>query len=164
MAGGEVRPEPEAGAGKTAGRTTADRVLGWIGGGMVVAALLLLVFGGGGGEGMAADLEGEPPQLELLSPADGDTAAIPLVLTFRSAAPLAQMAGGWGVEGLHLHAGIDGREAMPGPGDITRLDADRYAWTIPAARGDVRVHLFWSDAAHRPVVGGDTPPVGIHVR
>jgi hypothetical protein len=130
---------------------------------MIVGALLLLIFGGPPDEGAAAPAP-PAPTLRLVSPADGQTVASPLVLTFESESPLSRQQGGWGTGSYHIHAEIDGREAMPGPADIRRLADGAYAWslgTVPP--GPHRLRLYWSDPAHLPLSEGATALVTVRV-
>jgi hypothetical protein len=140
----------------------ADRLLGLIGGVMVLAALLLFVFGGPS-DGDASDAS--PPAILLLSPESGASVDTPLELTFRVPVRIGPSPAGWGTGGHHLHAEIDGREFMPGPGDIRQLESGTYRWTVQGVRpGSSAVRLFWSDRTHQPLSEGATPPVLLNIR
>ncbi|MEX2571460.1 MAG: hypothetical protein WD737_09135 [Gemmatimonadota bacterium] len=140
-----------------------DRLLGAIGGGMMLIAVLLLIFGGAGDTEQA--VEGTPPQMRLLSPADGDTVPSPVQLHFESDAPLSVQPGGWGAAGFHIHAEVDGREAMPGPADIRRAADGSYVWSLAAVpAGERALRLLWSDGQHAPVGSGSDAPISVVIQ
>lgn len=142
-------------------RTISDRVLGAAGVMMILAAVYLLLFGGPSDEGGAA----AAPPIELLAPGPGAVVGSPVVLEMRVGGTLTPQPGGWGSGGFHLHADVDGRELMPGPRDIRRLEGGRHAWTLPPLEPGVRtVALFWSDASHRAITGSRTPGISITVQ
>jgi hypothetical protein len=160
VAGAETEQKTERSPVST---TVSDRVLGAIGSAMILAAAWILLFGGPGDTGVASATA--PPQLELISPASGDTSGAPVTLHFASSLPLGMQPGGWGAAGFHLHAEIDGQEIMPRPDDIRREGDGVYLWelaSLPA--GEHSVRIVWSDASHAPVVGGATEPVSVTVR
>ena len=129
---------------------------------MVAAALILLVLGG---PSDAETATASPPSIEVLSPVEGEAIAIPLQLRFRTSASIGRKPGGWGTGDFHLHASIDGLEVMPGPADVQPGPDDSYLWTFACLRpGDTQIQLFWSDAAHRPIEGARTPPLGVRLR
>jgi hypothetical protein len=106
-----------------------------------------------------------PPRLVLLEPADGAVVVGPIVLVFQVPVELRRTPAGWESGGFHVHAAVDGRELMPGSTDIVRLADNRYRWTLPPFPSGSRiVHLFWSDARHRPVPDSGTPPLRIELR
>jgi hypothetical protein len=151
-----------AGAGGGVRRSVSDRLLGYAGGAMIVAALMLLIFGGPGDQGSTLILP--PPSLELISPVDRATTDNPLQLIFRTGDPITPQPGGWGRGGYHIHGELNGREVMPGPADIRRQRDGSYLWAlgrVPA--GEVRLRLYWSDAAHRPVESAATEPISVRV-
>jgi hypothetical protein len=126
-------------------------------GGFVVWASTLAVESGRTGGG--------PPQLILLEPADGSTVAARVALVFEAPVELRRSPAGWESGGFHVHASIDGRELMPGSSDVERLPGNRYRWTLPPLpTGTREVRLFWSDARHREVAEGATPPITFEVR
>ena len=126
------------------------------------AVVLLLTAGLGGGD---VTTLGPPPPLELVTPAAADSIDGALELVFRAQADLRPQPGGWGADGLHIHAEINGLEIMPAAGDIRTLPDGSYAWTVGRApAGETTVRLLWSDVAHRPIEEGATPLVRIHVR
>ena len=147
------------------GGTLYDRGLGLVGGAMLLAALVLFVFGGRGDDGGISVAAAGPAQLALLAPGNGAVVSSPLRLTFRTAgAGLTSTPTGWGVDGHHVHAEINGQEVMPGQKDISRAADDSYVWVLPESpRGDVSVRLVWSDSRHRAVVGGATEQIWIRV-
>lgn len=150
-------------ANERARGTVQDRVLGAVGGAMIVAAVGLLLFGGSAEDGASGSEP--PPRLELVEPMAGDTISAPLRLRFTSEQPIGTQPGGWGVDGYHVHAAIDGREAMPGGADIRRESDGSYVWSIGSVpAGALSLRLFWSDAAHAPVAESGTEPVTVHVR
>ncbi len=156
--------EVETGGGsESSGSSLRDRVLGIVGGAMLVAALAVLVAGAPGDDGQA--IAGVPAPLVLVSPVDGDAVSGPVELVFTaSGADLAPNPTGWGAEGFHVHAELDGVERMPAMADIRRTD-DRYAWMLadPPA-GEITVRLLWSDSRHRPVPDGASEAVTVTIQ
>lgn len=145
------------------GSSGADRLLGAVGGAMVLAAVVLFFFGGDGDTGGAAGAGAPVPSLTLVTPVHGATVGTPLDLHFRSEEEISPRAGGWGTESLHLHLSLDGREFMPGAGDLRR-DAAGYRWTVPGVpAGEHTVQLYWADLDHQRLEEGATPPVLIRV-
>lgn len=139
-----------------------DRLLGWVGLAMIAAAVYLLFFGGPGDAETAS--AGPPPTFEVLESSAAASPTEPLQIRFRVDAPLRQQPGGWGSDGYHLHASLDGQEIMPGPADIQRVDGSTYRWTLPRIPPESRsITLFWSDAQHRPVTGTETRPLRLRV-
>lgn len=145
-------------------RTLADRLLGLVGGAMIVAAIVLFVVGGEEDDGSAAQAAG--PVLELVQPSHGSELRTErLMVVFRSDLPLAPMAGGWGVDSLHLHLNLDGTELMPAPGDIERLPNGVFRWSLPRPGPGVHtLRLLWSGPDHRPLQGGGSRAVQILVK
>ena len=140
-----------------------ERIFGVVGGGMVLAAMVLLLTAALGREDTA--LIAAPPPLELIAPAPSDSIEGALELVFRTDARLQPQPGGWGVDGLHVHAEINGREIMPAASDISMRPDGAYTWTIGRApAGEATVRLRWSDLDHRPLEEGATPVVRVHVR
>ncbi|HEX5725730.1 MAG TPA: hypothetical protein VFX98_09720 [Longimicrobiaceae bacterium] len=144
-------------------RERADVVYGVLG---AIALLLALFFGvrwiAGSGDGDAP-----VPRLELLRPADGDTAAQPLEVVFDAGAALRPGPGGWvaGDRHLHLGVGVGAGALMPAPGDLRPAGGTRYAWTLPRLEpGTHALRLFWSDAAHRPLAAGASRAAAVTVR
>jgi len=130
---------------------------------MVFVAVILLLFGGPGDSGSAPVVA--PPSLELLEPVGGATIQPPLRLVFRSSVALAPQAGGWGADGLHVHAVIGGTEFMPDLNAIQALGDGVYAWTIDRAPvGSVAARMRWSDLNHRPIDEGGSAEVLIEIR
>lgn len=153
------------GAGRTGrgGRTISDRVLAAAGAVMIAAALYLVVFGGP--DDSATPLPIDAPVVELREPQPDGVVAGPVELVFQSSRPLSPQPGGWGADGLHLHASLDGREIMPGTADIRRGDGNLYRWTLPSiSPGRHAVSLFWSDASHRPLPETGTSLVPFTIR
>ncbi len=156
--------EVETGAeSESSGTSLRDRVLGIAGGAMLVAALAVLVAGGPGDDGQA--VAGVPSPLVLISPVDGAAVAGPVELVFTaSGADLAPNPTGWGAEGFHVHAELDGVERMPAMADIRRM-GDRYAWTLAdPPTGAITVRLLWSDSRHRPVPDGASEAVTVTIQ
>lgn len=128
--------------------TIPDRILG-------VAGILLLataVFLTGrsllGGETEPAVI----PALEILDLRSAPPAGA--LIVFQAGERLEEQPGGWGAEGLHLHAEVNGLEVMPGPRAIERGSNATYEWLLPAGEADsMRVSLYWSDAQHRRIEG-----------
>jgi hypothetical protein len=144
-------------------RALPDRLLGVVGAAMVAAAIFLLLFGGPGDgqEGVAAP----PPTLRLESPADAAVVEPPLRILFRAEGSLSRTPGGWGTGEFHVHAELAGRELMPGPDDIRRVEGGLYEWTVAnPPRGASRLRLFWSDRSHRAMPETSTAEVGIVVQ
>lgn len=158
----EVEVETRA-ASESSGTTLRDRVLGIVGGAMLVAALAFLVAGGAGDDGEVA--ASGPSPLVLISPGDGAVLEGPVELVFTaSGADLEPNPTGWGAEGFHVHADIDGVERMPAMADIRRT-GDRYTWTLAdPPTGEVTVRLVWSDARHRPVAEGASDAVTVVIQ
>jgi hypothetical protein len=156
--------DPGVGTAAVGGGTLYDRALGLVGGAMLLAALVLFVFGGRG-DGGGTSVGAGPAQLALSAPGNGAVVSTPLRLTFRTAgAALTSTPTGWGVDGHHVHAEINGQEVMPGQKDISRAADDSYVWVLPESpRGDVSVRLVWSDSRHRAVVDGATERIWIRV-
>ncbi len=139
-----------------------DRVLGILGAGMLVLAVVVLIRGGaedGVGRPLAA-----PPAIELVEPVTGSELAGPLGVVFEVAEELAPQRSGWGVGGYHLHLRLDGLELMPGTADVEALSRERYRWTVgPLQPGPHRLQLYWSDASHVAVQGGESAVVEVTV-
>lgn len=144
-------------------RTAPDSVLGALGAAMVMLAVVVWLAGGPK-DGATGTLVA-PPVVELLEPADGSIVDGPLAVVFTSQVELAPQPGGWGVGEYHLHLRLGGLELMPGPADVVALPAGRYRWTVGALEpGTHRLQLYWSDARHAPVEGGESGVVEIEAR
>ena len=144
-------------------RTVPDRVLGALGVGMMILALVVAVAGGaedGGGRPLAA-----PPAVRLLEPAPGAVLEGPLAVVFAVEEALVPQPSGWGVGGFHLHLRLDGLELMPGAADVDALPSGEYRWTVgPLQSGPHRLQLYWSDASHVAVQGGESAVVEVEAR
>jgi hypothetical protein len=103
------------------------------------------------------------PQLSIDAPAPGGVTDSPLVIRFTAAHPLDLMETGWGHDGFHLHASINGVEYMPAAADIV-AQGSQYAWTIHAPRGQVSLYLGWADHMHRALQQGMTDTVQATIR
>lgn len=143
-------------------RTIPDRMLGALGAGMILLALFVLIRGGmADGE---QPLTG-PPLLALLEPTPGSEVDGPLALVFDVQAELEPQPSGWGVGGFHLHLQLDGLELMPGPADMTPVRSGGYRWLVGELEPGVhRLQLFWSDAQHRAVEGGESDVIEVEVQ
>lgn len=131
---------------------------------MVLLALVLLVRSllgfGASDEGVRA----APPAVTLLAPADGAVVPDPVPLVFRTTADLSPQPGGWGAGDLHLHAEVDGREVMPGGGDIVRLEGERYKWSLAlGASGSYAIRLLWAGPDHRPMPATASPSLRVRI-
>jgi len=143
-------------------RSVPDRVLGVVGGAMIIAAVLLLLFGGESDGGVP--VAPGAPGLSLIAPAPGSTVENPIEMRFRTDATIQRMPGGWGIDRLHLHAEVNGRELMPGPTDIERQQDGSYLWRLGnVPTGDLRLRLFWSNEAHQRVTESMSDPVEVRV-
>lgn len=141
-------------------RSVPDPVLGALGTILLLLAAVVFVRGG--------ESDGErlplvaPPPITLLAPIDGETLDGPLVLVFDVPEELRIQPSGWGAVGLHLHLQIDRLELMPSTADVVQLPDGDYQWVVGKLEaGSHRVHLFWSDANHRKVQGGESVVVQI---
>ena len=142
-------------------RSVPDRLLGAIGAGMVLLAIVLLLRGGAD-EG--APLAG-PPSVALLTPAAGAVVEGPLALEFTIQQELQRQPAGWGVGGYHLHLQLDGLELMPGAADVQAIRSGTYRWTVGLLEpGPHRLQLYWSDARHQRVEGGESEVVEVEAR
>jgi hypothetical protein len=110
----------------------------------------------------AAELE-MAPQLSINAPAQGTATDSPLVIRFTAAHPLDLMETGWGHDGFHLHASINGVEYMPAAADIV-AQGSQYAWTIHSPRGPVSFYLGWADHMHRALQKGMTDTIRATIR
>ena len=110
----------------------------------------------------AAELE-MAPQLSITAPAEGAVVDSPLVVRFTAAHPLDLMETGWGHDGFHLHASINGVEYMPAAADIV-AQGPQYAWTIHAPRGPASLYLGWADHMHRALQKGMTDTIHTIIR
>ncbi len=137
--------------------------------GIVVIGVAVLVLGfwvdarrnaeGVGGE--TAPL----PQITLVEPAPGAVVASPIPVIFEVPVRLRWVAGGWQAGRLHIHAGVNGRELMPGSRDIEPLGQNRYRWTLPALpAGEHTLRLFWSGPDHRPIEAGASESITVQAR
>jgi hypothetical protein len=143
---------------------TSDRVLGVLGAAMVAGALMLLVFGGEGDDGGAAASVADPPVIELLSPADGETISGGFEVIFRVPGGVDPQPGGWGIGELHVHLAIGGIGIMPRPDDIQRLESGDYLWIAPRPDpGNHALQLFWSGRDHRPMEPGASERIRVQV-
>jgi hypothetical protein len=140
-----------------------DLLLTVAGGVMLLVAVWLLLSGGGmiGG----AEAGAPPPALTLIAPVSGASVSGPLVLRFRADnTRLLSSPSGWGANGFHLHASINGVEVMPAPADILPSDGE-YSWTLENPPvGEVTVQLLWSDGQHRAVGAGASQAASVTVR
>lgn len=104
------------------------------------------------------------PAIEVVSPAPGAVVDSPLIVRFKTAAPVRLGAAGWGTDQLHLHARVSGIEHMPAAADI-RQEGDAFVWTltgVPPGRHEIR--LGWADLAHRELRAGASPTIPLTVR
>ena len=153
--------QASAAGGRRRARSVPDRLLGAAGVGMVLLAIVLLLRGGAE-EG--APLAG-PPSVALLAPAAGAVLDGPLALEFTIQQELQRQPAGWGVGGYHLHLQLDGLELMPGAADVQPIGSGTYRWTVGALEtGPHRLQLYWSDARHVRVEGGESEVVEVEVR
>lgn len=130
---------------------------------MVILAIVLLIRGGV--EDGAESALTAPPAVALLSPAAGAEIDGSLVLEFTTQRELERQPAGWGIGGFHLHLRLDGLELMPGPSDVQPLGNGRYRWTVgPLEPGAHTLQLYWSDARHAPVTGGESERVEVEAR
>jgi hypothetical protein len=142
---------------------TSDSLTGRIAG-LVAVGLFVLLLGFWVASREAAVPPPGPEPLVLLEPAEGDVVASPIVLRFRTAAPLDIGRTGWGAGPYHVHAEVDGREIMPAAADIEPLEDGAYAWTLHRVEpGERAVRLTWSDPAHRVLEQGASRVVRIVV-
>jgi hypothetical protein len=105
------------------------------------------------------------PQLKIVAPAAGDVVDSPLVVRFTSPHALALQPSGWGYEGFHLHAWINGVQHMPAAADIRQVDGETYDWVLASVRnGGATISLGWADQAHRDrrQSSSDTISISIH--
>lgn len=143
-------------------RSVADRILGLLGGGMVLAAVVLLLVGGEPDTGATSVLAA--PAIELIQPRDGAAVSGRPNLVFSVPQDLQRKPGGWGLDSVHLHLELDGREFMPGPSDIERLPTGHYRWTLPPLDpGAHALRLYWSGPDHRPLARGGSSTVRVTV-
>ena len=123
--------------------------------GFLAAGALILTLGfclgGRNGENAA----GGVPPLHIEEPADGDTLANPVVVTFNTPGALRlHAAHGWTAGELHLHAMADSVEIMPGAADITAAGENRWRWRLPALdTGEHRFYLTWAGRHHGNLAG-----------
>lgn len=131
--------------------------------GFLVVGALLLAVGFLLGNRDGSDARVQPPALRVLAPASGDSVENPVVLTFRTTAPLELGAAGWAAGDLHLHAMVDDTEHMPAGSDITAGDSI-FTWQLPPLHpGAHRIHLTWAARHHGNMIGR-TDTVRVHVR
>src|SRR5688572_4879155 len=99
--------------------------------GFLVAGAVILGLGfclGGNGDGGT----GAIAPLRILSPADGDTLANPVLLSFSTPAPLRlEPSAGWTANDMHLHAMADSVEIMPAAADIAPQGDSTFRWRLP---------------------------------
>jgi hypothetical protein len=146
------------------GRTLPDALLGVVGGAMVLGALIVLVLGGERDTGSRSTIT-EAPQLTIVEPADGQILAGRLQVVFTVTEPLRAGPAGWGVDSLHIHASVNGREFMPASADVQRVDASHFRWVLPrVAPGPVRLRLYWSGPDHRPLAAGASETIGVTIQ
>jgi hypothetical protein len=144
-------------------RPLGDRLLGVVGTALIVAGVGFALARMVAGEAPPEQASGGVAELRLLAPSEGESVGSPVGIVFESAAVLTPGPMGWQAGGLHLHAEVNGREAMPGPRDITRLEGGRYRWMLRAPAGELSLRLFWAGADHRPIEEGATPRVQVSV-
>jgi len=123
------------------------------------AVILLLGFFG---DRIGTGGDDAPPALRILAPTD--SAANPVVLRFRTDAPLELHPGmGWMADELHLHAMVDDVEIMPAAADL-RAAGDAWEWQLPPLEpGTHRIYLTWA-GRHHGNLAGDTDTVRVIVR
>ena len=143
-------------------RNFSDRLLG-----AIAAAMLLLAVVAGIGSLVGGEPEAQTPAsfpLELQSPANGASVGNPVELVFTTAAPLTQTRMGWGTQGLHLHAAVNGQDVMPAGPEITQIGSGRYRWRLRlSGAGEYTLRLFWSGPDHAPIAEGASAPVAVRV-
>jgi hypothetical protein len=135
--------------------------------GTIILGVLLLAFAMWANEaGKRAGAEARAvPEIVWVEPAEGALVEGAAAVVFETAADLRPGPAGWEAAGNHIHASVDGVELMPGAGDISRLDTNRYQWVIrPLAPGFRELQLFWSDRRHRPIEEGASRTVRIESR
>jgi hypothetical protein len=143
---------------------TSDSVTGRIVA-FVVAGLFVLLLGFWVASRQPADARPGPPELHILEPGESDVVGRPVLLRFRTTAPLEIGRGGWGAGPFHVHVHVDDREIMPGADDIVPLGNAEYRWTLSHIEPGTRtLRLTWSDAAHRVLTEGASAPLRITVR
>jgi hypothetical protein len=152
------------GARAAGDRPLGDRLLGVVGTVLIVAGVGFALARMVAGEAPTEPVAARVAELRLLAPSEGETVGSPVGIVFESAAALTPGPMGWQAGGLHLHADLNGREAMPGPRDITRLEGGRYRWMLRAPPGELSLRLFWAGADHRPIEEGATPHIQVMVR
>jgi len=138
----------------------ADRVYGAI----AVIALLLAVYflvRGGGSDTTAAD---RAPRLTVEDPRPGAEVPQPVVVTFDARTRL-RPDGSDPAATRHVHLRIGATELMPGPTDVLPVRGTTYRWTLPRLpSGPASLRLYWSDATHRPIPGGESDSVAVVIR
>jgi hypothetical protein len=155
----------DPGSGRPAARTLPDLLLGLVGGAMVIGALVVIVFGGERDTGANVSRIAEAPQLTLAEPAHADTVSADAPLVFRSSRELRLSPQGWGVDSLHIHAAVNGRDVMPAAPDIVRRADGGYAWHLRRLPpGPATLRLYWSGPDHRPMEPGATETIQVYVR
>lgn len=111
-----------------------------------------------------SDDDGVPP-IAILAPLDGDTAAEPVTIHFRTSAPLSLHRGmGWMAGDLHLHAMIGDRELMPAAADIEATSDSTWRWQLPVlGSGSHRIYLTWA-GRHHGNLRGQADTVLVYIR
>lgn len=142
-----------------------DRVLGALGGVMILLAVFFAVRSLLGLGARDAGLPADIPPLTIVQPAEGAAVRDPVQIRFKTPARLFPTGSGWGTEALHLHAVVNGREVMPGGGDVAAEGADRYRWTLRLGTpGAYTLRLHWAGPDHAPLARGGSAPVRIRLR
>lgn len=132
--------------------------------GFVAAGLVILAIGFIAGL-LRRGAPDDVAPIRILAPASGDSVSAPLLLRFRTPAPLhLDPRQGWMAGDLHLHLVIDGQDVMPAAGDIAAVPGGAWTWQVRGLdAGTRRIFLTWAGRDHR-AAAGDTDTIYIHVR
>ncbi|HSJ10912.1 MAG TPA: hypothetical protein VK928_13395 [Longimicrobiales bacterium] len=130
--------------------------------GFLIAGAVILGLGFFG-DRFARNDDATLPALAIAAPADGDSLANPVTLSFTSAAPLELHTGmGWMAGELHLHAMVDGAEIMPAAADIRPVGTG-YEWRLPNLdAGERTLYLTWA-GRHHGNLAGTSDTIRIHI-
>ncbi|HUP89052.1 MAG TPA: hypothetical protein VM100_06880 [Longimicrobiales bacterium] len=106
------------------------------------------------------------PRLTLLSPTEGASVTLPLIVRFTSTVPLELQSMGWTAASHHLHAWLDNTQLMPAAKDIHKIDGNTYEWRIDQTpHGDqMQFRLSWADMKHNPIPEGASRQITLSIR